>query len=260
MGDKPPPSRRDIQSPEEPKDSVAVLTGTSGVAINNSGTLLFSANNQLNQAIPPDISLGSGSGTAKIDAGGFSQGGSGTTGNAGLGALTLNSNAIIDLTNTSVLHFADSTGETWTGTLSILNWSGAPIIGGGWEQILFGTGGILPGVDPTQLSQIQFIDPVGFAAGIYSAIYAGTNLNEIVPGAPDCPSRAPGSAARWRCRRSRSRSGGASVVCSRAAQFNWRDGRCPVPLIYPINLGTTQRSSFQRRGLDRPHAISSRDR
>ena len=83
------------------------LTGTSGVAINNSGTLLFSANNQLNQAIPPDISLGSGSGTAKIDAGGFSQGGSGTTGNAGLGALTLNSNAIIDLTNTSVLHFAD---------------------------------------------------------------------------------------------------------------------------------------------------------
>jgi autotransporter-associated beta strand protein len=163
---------------------VPALTGTSSVAVNNGGTLLFSANNQLNQALPPDISLGSGSGTAKIDAGGFSQGGSGTAGNAGLGALTLNSNATIDLTSTSVLHFADSTGENWTGTLSILNWSGAPTTGGGLEQLLFGTGGILPGVDPAQLSQIQFIDPVGFAAGTYSAIYATTNLNEIVPGVP----------------------------------------------------------------------------
>jgi autotransporter-associated beta strand protein len=160
------------------------LTGTSGVAINNSGTMLFSANNQLNQAIPPDISLGSGPGTARIDAGGFSQGGPGTSGNAGLGALTLNSNAIVDLTNTSVLHFADSTGETWSGILSILNWSGTPITGGGSEQLLFGTGGVLPGIDPTQLSQIQFIDPVGFAGGTYSASFAATNLNEIVPGLP----------------------------------------------------------------------------
>lgn len=163
---------------------VPALTGTSSVAVNNGGTLLFSANNQLNQALPPDISLGSGSGTAKIDAGGFSQGGPGTAGNAGLGALTLNSNATIDLTSTSVLHFADSTGQTWTGTLSILNWSGTPTTGGGLEQLLFGTGGILPGVDPTQLAQIQFVDPVGFAAGTYSAIHATTNLNEIVPGVP----------------------------------------------------------------------------
>ena len=163
---------------------VPALTGTSSVAVNNSGTLLFSANNQLNQALPPDISLGSGSGTAKIDAGGFSQGGSGAAGNPGLGALTLNSNATIDLTNTSVLHFADSTGQAWTGTLSILNWSGTPTTGGGLEQLMFGTGGIVPGVGPTQLSQIQFIDPVGFAAGTYSAIFAATNLNEIVPGVP----------------------------------------------------------------------------
>ncbi len=49
---------------------------------------------------------------------------------------------------------------------------------------MFGTGGILPGIDSTQLSQIQFVDPAGFAAGTYSAIYAATNLNEIVPGTP----------------------------------------------------------------------------
>jgi hypothetical protein len=204
------------------------LTGTSRVEINNSGTLLFSANNQLNQAVPPEISLGSGSGTAKIDAGGFSQGGAGPSGNAGLGALTLNSNGIIELTDTSVLHFADSTGETWSGMLSILNWSGTPTTGGGSEQFLFGTGGIVPGVTPTQLSQIQFVDPVGFAAGTYSAIYAGTNLNEIVPGVPiPEPSTWISSALAL-----------AAIGFTQRRRFrrllwriyHWRDGRCPVPL------------------------------
>jgi hypothetical protein len=167
--------------------SSVALSGTSGVRIDNGGTLLVSANNQLNQAVPPPITLGTVgvAGTApKIDAGGTSQGGPNAAGNAGLGALTLNSNATIDLANTSVLHFANSTAQTWdtASTLSILNWSGTATTGGGAEQLLFGNGGIAPGVSLAQLGQIQFIDPVGFAPGTYSAVYATLDLNEIVPG------------------------------------------------------------------------------
>lgn len=167
--------------------SSVALSGTSGVKINNGGTLLFSANNQLNQGIAPSVTFGTLGDTGaapKIDAGGTSQGGTGVAGNAGLGALTLNVNSTIDLTGTSVLHFANSTGQTWQSnmTLSITNWSGTPTTGGGAEELLFGTGGVVAGVSLTQLGQIQFIDPAGFAPGTYSAIYATGDLNEIVPG------------------------------------------------------------------------------
>jgi autotransporter-associated beta strand protein len=170
----------------ELKNTLSVaLSGTSGVKINNSGTLLFSGNNQLNQAVAPPITLGTvgGSGAApKIDAGGTIQGGPNAAGTAGLGALTLNVNSTIDLTGTSVLHFANSTAQSWQPStiLSITNWDGAPT-GGGNEQLLFGNGNV-PGLTLGQLSQINFIDPTGFAPGVYSAIFAGSDFNEIVPG------------------------------------------------------------------------------
>ena len=164
------------------------LSGTSGVQINNGGTLLFSADNQLNQASAPPITLGTigGTGTApKIDAGNTSQGGPNAGGTAGLGALTLNVNSTISLTgNNSVLHFADSNSQTWqpSAILSITNWNGIPTTGGGTEQLLFGNGNV-PGLSLGQLGQIQFIDPAGFAPGTYSAIFATLDPNEIVPGA-----------------------------------------------------------------------------
>ena len=44
---------------------------------------------------------------------------------AGIGALTLSSNSVIDLgTGASILAFADSSLQTWSGVLSIYNWTG----------------------------------------------------------------------------------------------------------------------------------------
>jgi len=161
------------------------LSGTSGVAVNNGGTLLMSANNQINQATFPGISIGSaaGSGTAKIDAGGFSQGTGGTpvvpnSGTIGLGALTMNASSVIDLTGTSVLHFSDSSGQTWTGTLFIWDWSGTATTGGGSEQILFG--GTVNGLTAGQLLQVSFYSDNG------STLISNTGLiladGEIIPG------------------------------------------------------------------------------
>jgi hypothetical protein len=66
-------------------------------------------------------------------------------------------------------------------TLTITNWDGNPL-GSGSEQLLFGNGGVTPGLSAGQLAQINFVDPAGFAAGTYSAIFSATDVNEIVPG------------------------------------------------------------------------------
>ena len=160
-----------------------VLTGTSGVTINAAGTLLFGGNNQINQATLPGITANGGT----INAGGFSQGTGGTSllapGTAGLGALTLQASSIIDLAGASVLHFSPSNGAVWAANaiLSILNWSGTAITGGGAEQILFGVNPT--GLTAAQLLQIQFVDPAGLSAGTYAAIFATDGSGEIVPGA-----------------------------------------------------------------------------
>jgi hypothetical protein len=154
--------------------------------VNKGGTLLMGANNQINQAVFPPIKLGgiTGTGTAKLDAGGFSQGTGGTpaipnSGTIGLGALTLNSSSIIDLTGTSVLHFSKSSAA-WTGTLSIYDWTGTPVTGGGLEQILFG--GDATGLGPTQLTQISFYSDQGTTLLSNTALILADG--EIIPGAP----------------------------------------------------------------------------
>ncbi len=150
--------------------------------MNNGGTLLMAAHNQIHVSTPPGITLAGGT----LDAGGFSQGTGGTNpitdpGTVGLGALTLSSTSIIDLTSISVLHFSNSSAATWAaGTLSIYNWNGTLATGGGAEQILFGTS--TSGLSPTQLAQIQFVNPTGFAPGTYAAFFATDLTGEIVPG------------------------------------------------------------------------------
>jgi hypothetical protein len=149
------------------------------VTVNNGGTLLFSANNQINQAVFPGITVGNG----KINAGGTSQGTGGTpatpsSGSIGLGALTMNSSSVIDLTGTSVLHFSDSSAKTWTGTLSIWDWSGTPTTGGGAEQILFG--GTATGLSAGQLLQISFYSDNGNTFISNTALILADG--EIVPG------------------------------------------------------------------------------
>ena len=163
--------------------SGVAIAGGGNVFVNRGGTLLFGGNNQINQAVFQPIAIGGGAGTpqAKIDAGGFSQGTGGTpvipsSGTIGLGALTLNSSSIIDLTSTSVLHFADSSANSWTGTLSIYDWTGSTT-GGGAEQILFGQ--TVTGLNAGQLGQIQFYSDAGNTAlGSGALILAD---GEIIP-------------------------------------------------------------------------------
>jgi hypothetical protein len=96
-----------------------------------------------------------------------------------LGRFMLASNATINLAGgASRLSFAKSSGETWLGgaTLVISNWNGNPA-GGGGEQLKFGNDAT--GLNAGQLSQIQFSNPAGFAAGTYSAQILATG--EIVP-------------------------------------------------------------------------------
>lgn len=158
--------------------SSVALSGTSSVAVNSGGTLLFSANNQINQAVFPGITVDNG----KLDAGGFSQGTGGTpavanSGAIGLGALTMNSSSVIDLTGTSIFHFSNSSGSTWTGTLSIWDWSGLAA-GGGTEQILFG--GDATGLSAAQLLQVSFYSDGGGTLISNTALILADG--EIVPG------------------------------------------------------------------------------
>lgn len=147
--------------------SGVALAGTSAVVVHNGGTLLMGADNQINQAVFPGVSLGTAGGAgpaARLDAGGFSQGTGGNplvpgSGNVGLGALTLVSNSVIDLIGTSVLHFGNSSAQAWSGVLAVWNWSGTSLTGGGAEQILFGTD--LSGLNAGQLGQINFYSDSG---------------------------------------------------------------------------------------------------
>ena len=85
---------------------------------------------------------------------------SGVTVTPGIGALTLSSNSIIDLgAGASILAFANSSAQTWSGTLSIYNWSGNPLVGKGTDQLYFGTDST--GLTATQLTQIAFYSDSG---------------------------------------------------------------------------------------------------
>ena len=94
-----------------------------------------------------------------------------------LGVLAVSGNATIDLTGTSVIQFADSSGSVWGGALSITGWSGL-VDGTGAEKLNFGTSSA--GLTETQLGLISFYNPAGFAEGTYSAQMLSNG--QIVPG------------------------------------------------------------------------------
>jgi autotransporter-associated beta strand protein len=126
--------------------AAGALGGTSDITLNTGGTLLLS-----------------GTGNRVNDSAGVTLAG-GTLNTAGLsetvGVLTLTANSIIDLgAGASILNFANSSGASWSGTLSIWNWTGTVGNGGGTDQLVFagGTGGLTG----AQLSQIQFFSDTG---------------------------------------------------------------------------------------------------
>ena len=96
------------------------LGGTTNIVVNNTGTLLTTTADQINHAA-----------TMTLNGGTFNTNGTNQT----LGALTLQSSSIINLgSGSSVLAFANSSAQTWTGTLNIYNWSGSNS-GGGTDQL-----------------------------------------------------------------------------------------------------------------------------
>jgi fibronectin-binding autotransporter adhesin len=150
-----------------------ILTGansyTGGTNI-NAGTLALNSNNVLPDA--GTVVLGGG----KLQLNGVQEG---TTATAGAGPLSLTSNSIIDLASTDLIHFLASNGQNWgSNTLSIYNWNGTPITGGGAEQILFGS-------DTTSLTQgqlglITFYSDAG-TTSLGTAMFATSGDGEIVP-------------------------------------------------------------------------------
>jgi autotransporter-associated beta strand protein len=132
------------------------------------GTLLNGASDQISN----DTNMVLGGGT--YDTNGFDE---------ILGTLTLTANSTIDLNDSggggdSILRFADSSAMAWVGgsNLQITGWTGLTT-GGGTDQVYFGTSA--SGLTESQLSQIFFIDPAGFAPGTYGASILASG--EIVP-------------------------------------------------------------------------------
>jgi len=54
----------------------------------------------------------------------------------------------------NILQFSNSASQSWTGTLTVTNWNGTAVTGGGSDQLKFGTNA--SGLTPTELSDIKF--------------------------------------------------------------------------------------------------------
>jgi autotransporter-associated beta strand protein len=90
-----------------------------------------------------------------------------------IGKLTLSNNSIIALgPGPHTLTFADSHGETWTGTLTITGWTGTLGTSGSEGKISFSSSG---GLLETQLAKIKFL----ISGSFYTAAMLSTG--EVVP-------------------------------------------------------------------------------
>ena len=139
------------------------LSGTTAVSVSG-GALEITAANRINDAATVTMSAG----TFKTD--GFSE---------TVGAFTLSGTATIDLgAGASILQLANSSANTWSGGLSITNWSGLEA-GGGTDQIFFGTDAT--GLTSGQIALVSFLNPAGFAAGTYGATQLSTGELVVVP-------------------------------------------------------------------------------
>ncbi|MEA3211957.1 MAG: fibronectin-binding autotransporter adhesin [Chthoniobacter sp.] len=127
------------------------------------GTLELGAADRLNNAAPLTLALGT------LKTGGFSE---------TVGALTLEiGTSTIDFgTGASVVHFGVSSGNGWSGKLSITNWSGNAQ-GGGTDQLFFGVN--TTGLLAAQLAAIEWKNPFGLG-DVVGARFVGA-LGEVAP-------------------------------------------------------------------------------
>ena len=113
-----------------------------------------------------------------LNGGTFNTGGFSET----LGVLTLSLSSVIDMgAGNSILHFLDSSAATWTGTLSIWNWSGNTL-GGGTDQLYFGNGSGT-GLTTSQLTQVKFYSDAGTTILPYAPGFSNFTggFGEVVP-------------------------------------------------------------------------------
>ena len=139
--------------------TTARLAGTSNITVNSGGTLLLAQSG----GTPSNDRINDGA-TMTLNGGTFNTGGlseHGASNNAaGIGALTLQSSSIIDMgSGASIIAFADSHLASWSGTLSIYNWTGTPVTGSGTDQLYFGTDAT--GLTTTQVGEITFYSDSG---------------------------------------------------------------------------------------------------
>jgi autotransporter-associated beta strand protein len=151
------------------------LSGTSVITVNSGGTLLLSGSSSWTDRINDNADMTLNGGT--FNTGGLSEHGA-TNNTAGIGKLTLQSSSIIDMgSGSSIIAFAKSAGNPWSGTLSIYNWSGTPVTGGGTDQLYFSANG--DGLKAPQLADIQFYS--GFGTGAYAPGAIILSDGEVVP-------------------------------------------------------------------------------
>jgi autotransporter-associated beta strand protein len=145
------------------------LSATASLSVSNGATLELAANNALNAAAPLTLAAG----TLQTLANQVQSLGNLTI---GTGASTLT----LGLTG-SILNFADSSTNTWTGTLAITNWNGSRG-GSGSDQIFIGSSADLT---LAQLADITFTN--GTVNGISFASSPATQLadGEIVAAIPE---------------------------------------------------------------------------
>lgn len=130
----------------------------------NGGTLMLSASNQIENDTPMELAGGTWNTAGHSEV---------------LGTLTLSANSYLDLASgASVIHFADSSSQTWddNSVLIIQNWSGSQS-GGGTDQVIFGNNN--QSLSSSQLGKIYFHNPLGFDPGYYAAMILANG--EIVP-------------------------------------------------------------------------------
>jgi fibronectin-binding autotransporter adhesin len=86
-----------------------------------------------------------------------------------VGTLTLSGSANIDVSGgSSALHFADSSGVSWTGKQVLIdNWTST-------RNISFGT--TASGLTSSQLNDVGFYNPSGFSAGLYHATISSSGI------------------------------------------------------------------------------------
>jgi autotransporter-associated beta strand protein len=150
------------------------LGGTTAITVASGATLGLVTSDQINNLAT--VALNGGT----FETGGLTEGAANTP---GVGALSTGASSIIDMgAGTSLLAFADSSTASWTGTLSVYNWSGTPYFGGGTDQLYFGT---LPnsGLTAPQLASINFYSDNGVTLiGGGGAMFAASDGSaEVVP-------------------------------------------------------------------------------